>query len=98
MKSFAIMTAALVLGLTLIAGDAEAAKRLGGGKSAGMQRESVSSQKSTNAVPAPGTPAPSQAAAPAPHAAAGAPAAQPRRSWVGPLAGLAAAVCRAALA
>ena len=98
MKSFAIMTAALVLGLTLITGDAEAAKRLGGGKSAGMQRESVSSQKSTNAAPAPGTPAPSQAAAPAPHAAAGAPAAQPKRSWMGSLAGLAAGLGLAALA
>ncbi|MBL8420546.1 MAG: Tim44 domain-containing protein, partial [Dechloromonas sp.] len=72
MKSFALMTAALVLGLTLITGDAEAAKRLGGGKSAGMQRESVSTQKSTNAAPAPGTPAPSQAAAPASQGAAGA--------------------------
>lgn len=93
MKSFALMTAALVLGLTLITGDAEAAKRLGGGKSAGMQRESVSAQKSTNAAPAP-----SQAAAPAPQAAPGAPAAQPKRSWMGPLAGLAAGLGLAALA
>jgi predicted lipid-binding transport protein (Tim44 family) len=93
MKSFALMTAALVLGLTLITGDAEAAKRLGGGKSAGMQRESVSTQKSTNAAPAP-----SQAAAPAPQAAPGVPAAQPKRSWMGPLAGLAAGLGLAALA
>ena len=98
MKSFALMTAALVLGLTLITGDAEAAKRLGGGKSAGMQRESVSTQKSTNAAPAPGTPAPSQAAAPASQGAAGAAAAQPKRSWMGPLAGLAAGLGLAALA
>ena len=56
MKTFTLMTAALVLGLTLVTGDAEAAKRLGGGKSAGMQRESVSTQKSTNASPAPATP------------------------------------------
>ncbi len=95
MKTFALMTAALVLGLTLITCDAEAAKRLGGGKSAGMQRESVSAQKSTNAAPAS---APSQAAAPAPHAAPGAPAAQPKRSWMGPLAGLAAGLGLAALA
>jgi predicted lipid-binding transport protein (Tim44 family) len=98
MKNFALMTAALVLGLTLITGDAEAAKRLGGGKSAGMQRESVSAQKSTNAAPAPAMPAPSQAAAPAPQSAAGAPAAQPKRSWMGPLAGLAAGLGLAALA
>jgi predicted lipid-binding transport protein (Tim44 family) len=93
MKSFAIMTAALVLGLTLVTGDAEAARRLGGGKSAGMQRESISAQKSTNAAPAP-----SQAAATAPQGAPGAPAAQPKRSWMGPLAGLAAGLGLAALA
>ena len=99
MKSFALFSAALVLGLTLVTGDAEAAKRLGGGKSSGMQRESVSAQKSTTA--APGTPAPSQAAAPAAApqaAAAGAAAAQPKRSWMGPLAGLAAGIGLAALA
>ena len=99
MKSFALLSAALALGFTLVTGDAEAAKRLGAGKSSGMQRESVSAQKSTTA--APGTPAPSQAAAPAaakPQAAPGAPAAQPKRSWMGPLAGLAAGLGLAALA
>ncbi|MGE5946033.1 MAG: Tim44 domain-containing protein [Betaproteobacteria bacterium] len=97
MKSFALMAAALVLGFTLAAGDAEAAKRLGSGKSSGMQRDSVTSQKSTNAAPA--APAPSQAAAPSaakPQAAPG--AAQPKRSWMGPLAGLAAGLGLAALA
>jgi len=87
MKSFALLTAALALGFTLATGDAEAAKRLGGGKSSGMQRESVSSQKSTTAAPS--APAPTQAAAPA---------AQPKRSWMGPLAGLAAGLGLAALA
>mgnify|MGYP003525573415 FL=1 len=87
MKSFALLSAALILGFTLTVGDAEAAKRLGGGKSSGMQRESVSTQKSTTA--APGAPAPTQAAA------AGA---QPKRSWMGPLAGLAAGLGLAALA
>jgi predicted lipid-binding transport protein (Tim44 family) len=96
MKSFALMAAALVLGFTLVTGDAEAAKRLGGGKSSGMQRESVSTQKSTTA--APGTPAPSQAAAPAAASPQAAPAAQPKRSWMGPLAGLAAGIGLAALA
>jgi predicted lipid-binding transport protein (Tim44 family) len=79
----------VVLGFTLQIGDAEA-KRLGGGSSAGMQRQSV----------APSSPAaPSQAAAAKPAAApAAAPAAQPKRSWMGPLAGLAAGLGLAALA
>lgn len=97
MKSFALMSAALVLGLALVTGDAEAAKRLGGGKSSGMQRESVTAQK----APAPAQ-APNQAAAPAsatqPNAAPGAAQAQPKRSWMGPLAGLAAGLGLAALA
>lgn len=89
MKNFALMAAALVLGFTLSVGDAEA-KRLGGGSSAGMQRQSV----------APSSPASSsQAAAAKPAAApAAAPAAQPKRSWMGPLAGLAAGLGLAALA
>lgn len=88
MKNFALMAAALVLGFTLSVGDAEA-KRLGGGTSSGMQRQSVT----------PSTPP--SAAKPAPTAAptaAPAPAAQPKRSWMGPLAGLAAGLGLAALA
>lgn len=88
MKSFALMAAALVLGLTLNVSDAEAAKRLGGGSSSGMQRQSVAPNKASNA-----TPAQNQAAAPA-----AAPQAQPKRSWMGPLAGLAAGLGLAALA
>jgi len=96
MKSIALLSAALVLGFTLVTGDAEAARRLGGGSSSGMQRESISPQKSPAA-----TPAPSQAAAPTaakPQAAPGAAQAQPKRSWMGPLAGLAAGLGLAALA
>ena len=96
MKSIALLSAALVLGLTLVTGDAEAARRLAGGSSSGMQRESISPQKSPAA-----TPAPSQAAAPTaakPQAAPGAAQAQPKRSWMGPLAGLAAGLGLAALA
>jgi len=86
MKNFALMAAALVLGFTLSIGDAEA-KRLGGGSSSGMQRQSVAPS------------APPTAAKPAPTAApAAAPAAQPKRSWMGPLAGLAAGLGLAALA
>lgn len=93
MKSFALLTAALALGFTLVTGDALAAKRLGGGASSGMQRQSVAPQK-----PPAATPAPAQAAAPAAAPTAGAPQAQPKRSWMGPLAGLAAGLGLAALA
>jgi len=85
MKSFALLSAALLLGMTLVAGDAEA-KRLGGGKSFGMQRQAVTPQKSTTAAPT--APAPGQVAA----------AGQPKRSWMGPVAGLAAGLGLAALA
>lgn len=100
MKSFALLTAVLALGLTLAVGDAEAAKRLGGGKSFGMQRDSVSTQKA--APPAAGSTAAAPTQAQSPMAAkqptAGAPQAQPKRSWMGPLAGLAAGLGLAALA
>ncbi|NJD25164.1 MAG: Tim44 domain-containing protein [Betaproteobacteria bacterium] len=98
MKSFALMAAALVLGVTLAAGDAEAAKRLGSGKSSGMQREAVTApQKSPSAAPAPNQSA-APATAAAPQAAAGAAQAKPKSSWMGPLAGLAAGLGLAALA
>jgi len=95
MKFFTMMAAALVLGLTLNISDAEAAKRLGGGSSSGMQRQSVAPSKQSNA-----TPAQQQQAAPSAPAAAPqtAPQAQPKRSWMGPLAGLAAGIGLAALA
>lgn len=98
MKNLAMLAAALFLGLTLNIGDAEAAKRLGGGGSFGMQRQSVAPSKSHEAAPAQ---APHQQAAPSAArqpTAAPAPAAQPKRSWMGPLAGLAAGLGLAALA
>lgn len=98
MKNFALMAAALLLGATLSIGDAEAAKRFGGGSSTGMQRQSVAPSKSPTS-----TPAQNQQAAPSPAqhqsaAPAAAPQAQPKRSWMGPLAGLAAGLGLAALA
>jgi predicted lipid-binding transport protein (Tim44 family) len=89
MKTLSLLAVVLSLGLTFGAGDAEAAKRLGGGKSFGMQRQA--------------TPAPAQAPTAAPATAkaataAAAPQAQPKRSWMGPLAGLAAGLGLAALA
>lgn len=96
MKNLAMLAAALFLGLTLNIGDAEAAKRLGGGGSSGMQRQSVAPSKSHEAAPAQ---TPHQQAAPsAARQPTAAPTAQPKRSWMGPLAGLAAGLGLAALA
>jgi predicted lipid-binding transport protein (Tim44 family) len=81
----AVFTVVLALGLSL--GEAQAA-RLGGGKSVGMQRQSV--------APKPAAPA-QQATPAAPTAPVGAPAAAPKRNWMGPLAGLAAGLGIAAL-
>lgn len=93
MKRFlaAASLAALALGLTVTSLDADAARRLGGGKSFGMQRDN-SVMKRDAAPAAPAAPPTSAAPAQRPGAAAApaAPAAQPKRSWLGPLAGLAA--------
>jgi len=87
MKKILMALSVCVLSLGLAVGDAEA-KRLGGGKSTGMQRESVTQRSAT----------PPQGAAAAPAAAAPAtPAATPKRNWMGPLAGLAAGLGIAAL-
>ncbi len=95
MKNFAMLAAALVLGFTLQINDAEA-KRIGGGGSYGMQRQSVAPSNTHQAAPAQ---APRQATAPAPaNQPTAAPQAQPKRSWMGPLAGLAAGIGLAALA
>ena len=94
MKRIALFAAALAVGLTMAVGNAEAA-RVGGGKSLGMQRQMAPvSKPAPTAAPAPSATAP--AAAKAPGAAT--PAAQPKRSWMGPLAGLAAGLGLAALA
>jgi len=89
MKRLLIAAFAAVVGLGMMVPDAEA-KRLGGGKSAGMQRQ---------ATPAPT--APTQAGKPAAPAAAGAPAAAAKPAgmsrFLGPLAGLAAGLGIAAL-
>lgn len=82
----------LTLGLAPLQADA---KRLGGGKPAGMQRQMPA--KPADASPAP-TPSPTQAAAAAAPAAVGAAAQAGRRSWLGPIAGIAAGLGLAALA
>ena len=93
MKAFALLAAAiLTLSLGLGAADAEA-KRLGGGRSLGMQRQIDAPKPATppTVAPAPTRAVPSGAA----PAAAQTPA---RSSWLGPLAGLAAGIGLAALA
>ena len=76
-----------LMAVALLTPDAEA-KRLGGGRSTGMQRQSV--------APKPATP-PSGAQQAAPATPTAAPAPAPKRNWMGPLAGLAAGIGLAAL-
>ena len=85
MKKFlSILAVVVTVGLSAIAmPDADAARRMGGGKSVGMQRQA-----------APNKPA----AAPAQNTTTPAGAATPSRSWMGPLAGIAAGLGLAALA
>ncbi|HEY9105667.1 MAG TPA: Tim44-like domain-containing protein [Roseateles sp.] len=94
MNRFLAVTVATLLAVTLPVHDAEA-KRLGGG---GMKR-SVPTQTTPNTPPAQ-QPAGPQQAAPAKQAATtpAAPAAAPKHSWLGPIAGLAAGLGLAALA
>jgi predicted lipid-binding transport protein (Tim44 family) len=92
--SIAALSLALMTGLATI--DAEA-KRLGGGRSSGMQRE-MPARTAPDATPAkPAAPAQQAAPTTAPNAAAGPAAAAPKRNWMGPLAGLAAGLGLAAL-
>ncbi len=86
MKRFFLALAVCMLSFGFAVGDAEA-KRFGGGKSTGMQRESVAQRPVT---------APQNAAA-APAGAVSPAAAAPKRNWLGPLAGLAAGLGIAAL-
>ncbi|MFZ4625261.1 MAG: Tim44 domain-containing protein [Rhodoferax sp.] len=88
MKKFLSMLAVvLTLGLSSVAMEAEAAKRMGSGKSLGTQRQAMPDKAPTS---------PGQSAATT--ATPGAAAAAPSRSWMGPVAGLAAGLGLAALA
>lgn len=86
-RLFFLLALVFTLGLSTVAMDAEAAKRMGSGKSLGTQRQATPDKPATTATPAA-----------AGTAAAGAAAAAPKRSWMGPLAGLAAGLGLAALA
>jgi predicted lipid-binding transport protein (Tim44 family) len=93
MKHVLLSTLIALCGLGLVAEGVEA-KRLGGGSSSGFQRQTPPAQPAqpvpAKPAPAPGANAPGAAAAPA----AAAPA---KRSWMGPIAGLAAGLGLAAL-
>jgi len=96
MKRIAIslFSLTLALGLGFNAADAEA-KRLGGGGSVGMSRNSAPMQRQATLPPKQANPA-SQQAAPA-AAPAPAPQASGMSRWLGPLAGIAAGIGLAAL-
>jgi predicted lipid-binding transport protein (Tim44 family) len=99
-KTLALFAAVVALGLSSVAFDAQA-KRLGGGKSSGMQRQTTTAPANSPAGTgnAQGTPAQSAPVAGSAAAATGATAAAaPKRSWMGPVAGLAAGLGLAALA
>lgn len=95
MKILWITALAAGLAFTMVPTEADA-KRLGGGKSTGMQRSAPDKPAPASPSATPNTPA-APAAAAAPTAGAAAAAAAPRRSWMGPIAGLAAGLGLAAL-
>lgn len=98
----------LMLALALVGHEAEAARRLGGGKSMGSQSSNVTQRQAAPATPGapaaapnatPATPAANPAAAAAPRPATPAPAAAaPKRPWGAMLGGLAAGLGLAWLA
>ena len=93
MKSWILAFSVAIASVLAFAPSVADAKRLGGGGSSGMQR-SMPARSTPDAAPA--RPAQAAPATPPPAGAAPAPAA-PRRSWMGPLAGLAAGLGIAAL-
>lgn len=96
MKRIAIALFAIVMGAGVMVQDAEAARRLGGGKSTGVSRDSTVMKR--EAIPAKPAAAPAAAAPAGAAGAAPAAAAQSGMSrWMGPLAGLAAGIGLAAL-
>lgn len=89
MKRFLLLLAMVfTVSLATVATEAEAAKRMGGGKSLGTQRQAAPDKSPNTASPT---------VANTPAAGAAAPAAS-SRSWMGPVAGLAAGLGLAALA
>jgi predicted lipid-binding transport protein (Tim44 family) len=91
-----IITGIMAASLALVSFDADAAKRLGGGKSVGKQSNNVTQQQAAPASPA-AAPGAAAAAKPGAPAAAGA-AAAPKKPWGAMLGGLAAGLGLAWLA
>ena len=89
----AISMTVAALTLSFAPGDADA-KRLGGGKPAGMQRQAPPANATPHQTPAQNA---APAAANTPAAAPAAAATPPKRNWMGPLAGVAAGLGMAAL-
>jgi predicted lipid-binding transport protein (Tim44 family) len=96
-KALAVFTVLLALGLSSVTIEAQA-RRLGGGKSAGMQRQTTTLPAKPGGAAGTNVPGAPAQVAPAAGAAAATAAAAPKRSWMGPLAGLAAGLGLAALA
>jgi len=95
MKAMIVALSLAVLGAGLAPTDADA-RRLGSGGSTGMQR-SVPPRTPTTTPPTQANQPAAPTTAAAPAAAAATPAAAPKRSWLGPIAGLAAGLGIAAL-
>jgi predicted lipid-binding transport protein (Tim44 family) len=89
MKNWLLAIAVVVASTLAVAPAVSEAKRFGGGSSSGLQRSMPK--------PMPAKPAGQQAAPSQSPTAAGAPAAAAKRSWMGPIAGLAAGLGLAAL-
>lgn len=94
MNRFLIVALAAFAAVAMVAADSVEAKRLGGGRTMGTQRQATPPATSPNVAPAtPATPAQAMAPKPAPTT----PAASGASRWLGPLAGLAAGIGLAAL-
>lgn len=89
-----VITGVLAVGMALVSMDADAAKRMGGGKSFGKQSNNVTQRDASPSAPA----AAPGAAAAKPGAPAAAAAAAPKRPWGAMLGGLAAGLGLAWLA
>ena len=103
MKSFFALAIGAVTAIALLSADVADAKRLGGGRSLGMQRQNVApSQPAPSVAPRPGAASdpvmPAQPGAAAARAATpAAPAPSGMSRWLGPIAGIAAGLGLAAL-
>ena len=92
-----LIGAVFVAVVTAVVPSVSEAKRLGGGQSSGMQRNMPARTAPTTPPAQPAAPQQAAGTQAAPAAAGAAPAAAGKRSWMGPIAGLAAGLGIAAL-